>query len=868
MFSKIIHIYLYALITLLLTNLVFAGQPIDSNLGYIPGELLVRFKPKPDGKQRTLSEKNQILNSSGTGSIKRNYKLVQGLTLVKLPAKLTVEDALQKFKNTQEIIYVQPNYIYKNVINSFPNDPCFSFLWGLNNAGQPHPDWWGDLHRGTYDADIDAPEGWNIITDSNVIVAVIDTGVDYNHPDLAANMWKNPAEANGIPGVDDDNNGYIDDVYGYDFCTIDDGHTDSDPMDDMYHGTHVAGIIGAIGNNGIGVTGVCWKVKIMALKAISSSNNMVTADAIDCIEYAIANGAKVLNNSWGINRNDQALKNAVEAANTAGVLFIAAAGNENNNNDSNPAYPASYNCENIISVLATDPCDKRADVNYGSSIYWWASNYGPNTVDLGAPGVDIYSTFPSTQTIGMQGWMETYYYMWSGTSMSAPYVSGACALVWAKYPNLTHLQVKEAIMNSVDVPPVPLQCVSHGRLNLNKALKYWAPLPDESFSITDDIYDCILPSSQSGDSYINYTIRYDANGYPDSNVVLIDYLPEEVDYNYCSGGGYYDSNTKTVMWNIGTLTSDSNGLFTLRVKVKSTVQQGQNIINIAELIGDNYSYWATKETEICAIGTVYVNQAADEGGNGSNWQEAYKELRDALTAIRYGVHPDVNQIFVAAGTYKPTSDPNLIDRSFEMIDGIDMYGHFAGWESSIDQRNLADANYDSILTGDIDDDNTGEILRVVKAADSRIDGFTVTKCLPDAEIWCAGIDCEYCQPTIANCVIKNNDVIGIYCESGSDTTVYNTFLIDNAGDGIYCWEANSLNVSRCTFSNPRMDLNIEGTRAKVTDSLFYEGTYYPCWAIYAGRDPVLDIERCSINDKNCGIRYWISGGTHSKLYNQ
>jgi len=234
-----------------------------SKAQYKEGELIVRFAPKAEGIQRTIVERNAILLGLGGGEVTRTYKMVPGLSLVKLPAGMKVKEVLTDFNKSPEILYAQPNYIYK-LLSTFPNDPNFPQLWGMHNTGQPHllnRFEGGGVSSGTPGADIDAPQAWDITTgSSDIIVAVIDSGIDYNHPDLADNMWVNPGEIPGN-GIDDDNNGYIDDFYGYDFCD-----DDADPMDDFYHGTHCAGTVGAIGNNNEGVTGVCWNVKIMALK--------------------------------------------------------------------------------------------------------------------------------------------------------------------------------------------------------------------------------------------------------------------------------------------------------------------------------------------------------------------------------------------------------------------------------------------------------------------------------------------------------------------------------------------------------------------------------------------------------------------------
>jgi hypothetical protein len=265
-------------------------------------------------------------------------------------------------------------------------------------------------------------------------------------------MWANEAELNGTPGVDDDGNGYVDDIYGYDFS-----ENDSDPMDYDYHGTHVAGTIGAVGNNGIGVSGVCWNAKIMALKVFPNYGDVgFINDVIEAMQYAEDKGAKVLNNSWGGGPYSQSLKDAIEDANDAGILFVASAGNDyGNNNDTYPHYPSSYNCENIIAVLSTDKYDDMSRF----------SSYGPTSVDLGAPGSDILSCEPGNR------------YQWlDGTSMSAPHVSGACALIWSFGPGMSHLDVKDIILQTVNpVPALAGRCVSSGRLDLYNAISEVTP---------------------------------------------------------------------------------------------------------------------------------------------------------------------------------------------------------------------------------------------------------------------------------------------------------------------------------------------------------------------------------------------------------
>lgn len=291
-----------------------------------------------------------------------------------------------------------PNFELR--ISATPNDSGYNGLWGM---------------RGTFG--VDAPSAWDVTTGSEeVVVAVIDTGVDYTHPDLAANMWVNSAE---IPNnnVDDDGNGIKDDIHGAKFVSSPNGN----PMDDNSHGSHVAGTIGAVGNNALGVVGVNWRVKIMALKFLSSSGSGTLSGAIQAINYVVLMknrgvNVRVVNNSWGGGSYSQALHDAIARANDAGIVFTAAAGNESNDNDQSPAYPASYDVPNVVSVAAID-----SDGNIAGF-----SNYGAASVDIAAPGVDILSTTPGAT-----------YATYSGTSMATPHVSGALALLFAADPSLS-----------------------------------------------------------------------------------------------------------------------------------------------------------------------------------------------------------------------------------------------------------------------------------------------------------------------------------------------------------------------------------------------------------------------------------------------
>lgn len=408
------------------------GQP-----AYAPDRILVKFKPGVSTARAT----NALSRAENVPAVLTRKARFFDTTVVSVSApRADIPSIVKAISAWPDVEYAEPDYLLYAAVR--PNDAYFNNLWGLENIGQ---------FSGTPDADIDATEAWDTFTgDTGLVVGVIDSGIDYTHPDLAANMWVNPGE---IPsnGLDDDGNGYIDDIHGINTIT-----GTGNPMDDNGHGTHCAGTIGAVGNNSKGVVGVAWKVKLMGLKFLDGSGSGWTSDAIEGLQYAIRMktqygiNIKITSNSWGSEYYSQSLADAISASNAAGMLFVAAAGNDALNTDINPHYPSSYQIANVISVASSDHNDALSSF----------SNYGLTSVDLAAPGSGIYSTIPNNS-----------YAYFSGTSMATPHVAGAAALLWGYRPTIGVAEVKSLLMENVDkVSAFADRMVSGGRLNVRAAL--------------------------------------------------------------------------------------------------------------------------------------------------------------------------------------------------------------------------------------------------------------------------------------------------------------------------------------------------------------------------------------------------------------
>ena len=411
----------------------------------------ILVQPRPGLDPAALAEFHASLGVT----VKTSFARQGGLQVLELPPALTMEQAAALYTDSGLVAYAEPDAVVRALAE--PNDFRFwdHSLWNLKNNG---------IYGGTAGADIHATAAWDFRTSATgVTIAIIDTGMRMTHEDLVGNLWTNPGET-GIDslgrnkatnGVDDDGDGYIDDVHGINAIT-----GSGNPDDDYGHGTHIAGIIGGMGNNSIGIAGVAWQATMMPLKFIDPAGNGTISDAIECIEYARAHGARVINACWGgYTFTSTALRNEVSSLASDGIIFVAAVGNDGINNDSQPLFPASYEFSNVIAVAASNRNDNRA----------YFSNYGLHTVDLAAPGDPVWSSWNGS---------DSDYRYFSGTSMAAPHVTAAVALLEAQYPAESMSQIINRILSTTDpLTDFAGKSVTGGRLNLGAAMQAGGPPP-------------------------------------------------------------------------------------------------------------------------------------------------------------------------------------------------------------------------------------------------------------------------------------------------------------------------------------------------------------------------------------------------------
>lgn len=497
-----------------LSTQALAKVQLSQEVAFVPGEVLIKLRP---GKKLPA---HKFLD------VKQEMNLLAGqFVLVSSPAK-SMQALVSELQAMPEVAYAEPNLIYhaikshatvesilagtisENFSASAPRDPLYGSLWGLNNSGSNEPGSSGapSGSQGVIGADVGAEAAWDITRGSkNVRIAIIDTGIDYNHPDLKNQIWTNPKEIAGN-GIDDDQNGYIDDIHGWNAVAA-----NGNPMDGNAHGTHCAGTIGAEHNNGVGVAGVMADVQMLAVKFLGDDGSGSLANAVIAIDYATKQNVDIMSNSWGGGGFSQALEDSIKAASVKGILFVAAAGNDAANNDSSPHYPSNYNVENVISVAAHTNADQLASF----------SCYGKRTVHVAAPGHNILSSTPGSN-----------YKVFSGTSMATPHVSGGLGLLIAKEGRLPTAEVRNRLMaTSTPTSVYQRKVLGGGRMNLSNLLndvRIPRQGPDESAWRVETLSDVF----ESAHPYANNAKTSKAYSFPGARYVRLVVEKHELETGY------------------------------------------------------------------------------------------------------------------------------------------------------------------------------------------------------------------------------------------------------------------------------------------------------------------------------------------------
>jgi len=729
----------------------------------------------------------------------------------------SLEDVVEAYNNDKDVEYAELNYIVS--ICKMPDDPLYPIQWPLNNSGQIYPES-GRYNQppGTADCDVDAPQAWDTETgSSDIIVTVVDTGVDYTHRDIDDNMWLNTGE---IPdnGLDDDDNGYIDDIYGYDFRNY-----DSNPKDDHGHGTHCAGIIAAEGNNGLDITGVCWNAKIMALKFLNSSGSGSTIDAIEAFYYAVDNGADVISNSWGGEGYSQAMQDAIDYAYSQGAIMVAAAGN---NNSTSLHYPACY--DHVISVAATNSNDQKASF----------SNYG-DWVDIAAPGVDVLSLRASGTSMGTV--YNSYTTVASGTSMACPHVAGVCALLLSIFPEARIDELEQTLTEATD--PVTPEIFAWGRLNAHQAAMNLFG-PQGHIYLDSDFYSCsalieiaLLDSDLQSNSSQQVTVTTDGGDFETLVLSETDVL------------GVFKG---TISTDSGTENAEDGILQVAHGRIiAATYEDADDGTGNQATLNDT----ATVDCVAPVISNIQIDPRGPEPNVTFETDEPstarvlcgqvcggpYEIVRSRLSLATshsiklIGVEPDTDYFFwveiadVAgnntiddnAGMCYPfttTSDKIYVPGDYPTIQEAIKYSWYdRGMICVADGIHTGDGNRDIDFMGkaitlrsqngpenciiDCNGSSTqphrGFIFFNGENPDSVVDGFTITNGYvvwngPAAQFG-GGIYCNGSSPTIANCYITQNTAEfgagGGFCCIDSNSLIRNCIVSDNramGAAGIYC----------------------------------------------------------------------------------
>jgi len=795
------------------------------------------LRKKPPA-QLTKQEKRLLQRSRRAGAW-RQVPALDRIYLLELEEGQDLAAALAAFRQDPSVEYAELNYLLYE--HKTPSDSYFSVQWPLENTGQMYPESGSYNHPpGTVDADIDAPEAWDIFTGSaDLVVAVIDTGVDYAHRDIDDNMWVNEAELNGTTGVDDDNNGFVDDIYGYDFY-----NRDGDPMDDRGHGTHCAGVIAAETDNLQDIAGVCWQTQIMAVKFLGAGGSGTTLNAVKSFYYAVANGADVCSNSWGGGPYSETLAEAIDYAASQGVILVASAGNYNT---SNPEYPAYYGP--MIAVAATNSNDDKASF----------SNYG-SWVDLAAPGVDVLSLRSSLASSYYGTPYEDYMLILSGTSMSCPHVAGACALLIGANPTLTRDDVYDLLMTTGD-PIATGICLSDSRLNIWNLLQEAVPaqgrvqFPQDEYSCADEVSVILADGDLAGQGSHSVTIetiggdteildlleRASGVGVYDGTILteygvaisgdgLIQVTHGEtitVTYNDADDGtGNAAVSTDTAMADcqgpvITNVQVAQVGAFWARIyfetdeQSRALVNYGRNCNNLRVGTGEDPVLSSSHNVYLYNLSsekTYYFEiVATDEFGNETTDNNQGQCYSFTTLAEAPGLHvpieyPTIQEAIDVAG---PGETVWVADGVWQGEGNRDL--DFKG--KAITVRSEYGPEHCVIdCQGSVEEPRYGFYFHNGEGATSVLNGFTITGGYAEyIEYIGGGIICIDSSPTIENCILANNT--GVYgggmTNTNSSPTVTNCQFIGNAahlfGGAMDNYNNSHPIVTDCTFINNLTD---------------------------------------------------------------